>query len=361
MWHGKHEDVGMLLDAALDGAQRDGLPNLELEVLATMVLTDSIWSRMSRADQVSRQARDLQRSTGLATPPALEIATAMRAHVAGDFAGQAQALQRVVLPDAASADPGLVAGLMLGQASVLVTHGEEAAARAMLLRQASRPIPPAFAVRRDVMIADLDTSLGRPRSALALLDSYQGTKFAALTAMARARAHLALGESRQARDCVRFVLTTPSAQVCRLDFVSALLCDAQIATASGERGRALEVLTQAIDMARDDIILPFLRTGDAFAGLLARHPDVAERWPAPPPVAFTVTASGAPRDLADPLTQRELTILRLLSTNMSTVEIAKELCLSVNTVKTHLGAIYRKLPASRRREAVMRARELELI
>ena len=68
-----------------------------------------------------------------------------------------------------------------------------------------------------------------------------------------------------------------------------------------------------------------------------------------------------PHELPDPLTQRELTVLRLLATTMSTVEIADELCLSVNTVKTHLAAIYRKLPASRRREAVLRARELELI
>jgi LuxR family transcriptional regulator, maltose regulon positive regulatory protein len=46
---------------------------------------------------------------------------------------------------------------------------------------------------------------------------------------------------------------------------------------------------------------------------------------------------------------------------MSTGEIATELCLSVNTVKTHLASIYRKLPASRRREALVRARDLELI
>jgi LuxR family maltose regulon positive regulatory protein len=68
-----------------------------------------------------------------------------------------------------------------------------------------------------------------------------------------------------------------------------------------------------------------------------------------------------PADLPDPLTQRELTILRFLGTSMSTTEIADELCLSVNTVKTHLAAIYRKLPATGRREAVLRARELELI
>jgi LuxR family maltose regulon positive regulatory protein len=262
----------------------------------------------------------------------------------------------------------------------------------LLLQQASRPIPPMLAVRRDVMIADLDTSLGRARSALGLLDGYQGTKFAVLTSVARARAHLAIGDQRQARDCVRFALTTPSAQVRRLDFVAALLCDATIATASGERGRAVEVLSQAIEMAAGEIVLPFLRAGNAFAGLLARHPDVAGRWPAPlsatptptvpapaaPEPATREPATPAPAapepavaawavpgsghcDLADPLTQRELTILRLLSTNLSTMEIAGELCLSANTVKTHLAAIYRKLSASRRREAVVRARELELI
>ena len=46
---------------------------------------------------------------------------------------------------------------------------------------------------------------------------------------------------------------------------------------------------------------------------------------------------------------------------MSPTEIADELRLSVNTVKTHQAHIYRKLAVSRRREAVQRARELELI
>ena len=77
------------------------------------------------------------------------------------------------------------------------------------------------------------------------------------------------------------------------------------------------------------------------------------------PAAELSAAAG--HELPDPLTQRELTILSLLSTSMSNSEIADELCLSVNTVKTHLAAIYRKLPASRRREAVSRARQLELI
>ena len=52
------------------------------------------------------------------------------------------------------------------------------------------------------------------------------------------------------------------------------------------------------------------------------------------------------------LTDRELTVLRYLPTMMSNSEIAAEMYFSVNTVKTHLKSIYRKLEVTRRREAV---------
>jgi LuxR family maltose regulon positive regulatory protein len=200
---------------------------------------------------------------------------------------------------------------------------------------------------------------------MALVEKYQGTEFAILTASARARALLAQGDPRRARDCIRAVLSTPSAQTGRLTIVEAMLCDAQITLHEDAPGQALEILIRAIELARDEIKLPFLMTGDSFATLLGRHPDVAARWPVP--VGQTATEAqdtpmpAAPRDLPDPLTPRELTILRFLTSTLSAPEIADELCLSVNTVKTHLSAIYRKLPASSRREAVQRARELELI
>jgi LuxR family maltose regulon positive regulatory protein len=65
--------------------------------------------------------------------------------------------------------------------------------------------------------------------------------------------------------------------------------------------------------------------------------------------------------LAEPLSEREQAILHYLPTMMSNHEIAGELFVSVNTVKTHLKAIYRKLDASGRREAVQRGRELGLM
>jgi LuxR family transcriptional regulator, maltose regulon positive regulatory protein len=65
--------------------------------------------------------------------------------------------------------------------------------------------------------------------------------------------------------------------------------------------------------------------------------------------------------LAEPLSEREQAILRYLPTMMSNHEIAGELFVSVNTVKTHLKAIYRKLNVSGRRQAVQRGRELGLM
>jgi LuxR family maltose regulon positive regulatory protein len=65
--------------------------------------------------------------------------------------------------------------------------------------------------------------------------------------------------------------------------------------------------------------------------------------------------------LAEPLTDREQHILRYLASTMSNAEIASELYLSINTVKTHQRMVYRKLGADGRRDAVRRAKELRLL
>ena len=65
--------------------------------------------------------------------------------------------------------------------------------------------------------------------------------------------------------------------------------------------------------------------------------------------------------LIEPLTDRELTILRLLPAPSSLRQLASELFVTPNTLKTHLRAIYRKLGAESREEAVIRARERGLI
>jgi LuxR family maltose regulon positive regulatory protein len=104
---------------------------------------------------------------------------------------------------------------------------------------------------------------------------------------------------------------------------------------------------------------------EAFREMLTRHPSVAVQWPVPlrsgEPLLGRSTRPARSSFPAVLLTDRERAVLRFLATGMSTGEIASELCVSVNTVKTHLAAIYRKLPARKRREAVNRARELELL
>jgi LuxR family transcriptional regulator, maltose regulon positive regulatory protein len=68
-----------------------------------------------------------------------------------------------------------------------------------------------------------------------------------------------------------------------------------------------------------------------------------------------------PVPVAAPLTERELPVLRLLPTRLSTREIGRELYVSPNTVRSHVRAIYRKLQVNSRAEAVTQARQLGLL
>ena len=67
------------------------------------------------------------------------------------------------------------------------------------------------------------------------------------------------------------------------------------------------------------------------------------------------------RRLVDELTDRELAVLRYLPSQLSQREIASELYVSLNTVKTHCKAIYRKLGVDGRKAAVQAAREHNLL
>jgi DNA-binding CsgD family transcriptional regulator len=72
-------------------------------------------------------------------------------------------------------------------------------------------------------------------------------------------------------------------------------------------------------------------------------------------------ANGVSTRLEDPLSERELEVLSLLASGKTNSEVAGDLFVSVGTVKSHTGNIYRKLSAKNRTEALARARELGLI
>ncbi len=65
--------------------------------------------------------------------------------------------------------------------------------------------------------------------------------------------------------------------------------------------------------------------------------------------------------LLEPLSKRELEVLRLLTTHLPSTEIAKELVISTNTVRSHIKRVYSKLNVHNRRDAIRRAEELELL
>ena len=95
----------------------------------------------------------------------------------------------------------------------------------------------------------------------------------------------------------------------------------------------------------------------AYLGRLARAfaPGPAATGPRPREGAMPVAG------LVEPLSQRELEVLRLLASGKPNQQIAEELVVALNTVKKHVGHILAKLGAANRTEATARARELGLL
>jgi LuxR family maltose regulon positive regulatory protein len=147
--------------------------------------------------------------------------------------------------------------------------------------------------------------------------------------------------------------------------VEVLALQALHAQATGRRDHALRRLDAALERAEPEgFVRVFLDEGEPMTALLrttAGGPRGSERARAvlaaassPPPPARSTGG------LVDPLSQRELEVLRLLRTDLSGPEIARELLVSLNTVRTHTKAIYMKLGVNNRRAAVRRADELGL-
>ena len=148
--------------------------------------------------------------------------------------------------------------------------------------------------------------------------------------------------------------------------VEAWLIAAVAAGNNREDHRANAAVQTAIGLAMDDEIRrPFTLFDTQGLPRLLAH--VLRVIPAEQALAREFLA-GFTRDnqrpfvggLIEPLTDRELMVLEHLPTMLSNAEIAGEMYVSVNTVKAHLKTLYRKLDVSSRREAVARARVLNL-
>ena len=148
--------------------------------------------------------------------------------------------------------------------------------------------------------------------------------------------------------------------------VHALLLDAAARDALGDEHAAEASIERALELAETDgMILPF--TLVPIRPLLERHPRHRTAHAALLTAVLDVLDGVAPErrraatPLQEELSDAELRVLRHLPSNLKATEIASELFVSTNTVRTHLRHIYAKLDAHNRSEAVARARELGLL
>jgi LuxR family maltose regulon positive regulatory protein len=155
--------------------------------------------------------------------------------------------------------------------------------------------------------------------------------------------------------------------------IEALALKALLHNREGDEPAALDALQQAIALAEPaGFIRLFVDLGPGLFPLLSElcqqnvSPDYLDRVLAAFPDGQTgsnAARGGASeaQPLIEPLTPRELEVLALLARHLTNKEIAAELVISPVTVKTHTLNIYRKLDVRKRREAVERAKELNLL
>jgi LuxR family maltose regulon positive regulatory protein len=156
--------------------------------------------------------------------------------------------------------------------------------------------------------------------------------------------------------------------------ILALVLQAMALQAQGKDEEALAALTRALTLAEPEgYVRTFIDEGPQMGRLLRQAVlqgiavDYAgkllgalekEGTKAGTPLAVS---EGARPPLVEPLSVRESEVLRLLTTHLSHAEMAEELVVSVNTVRSHVKSIYSKLDVHSRMEAVRRARELGLL
>jgi LuxR family maltose regulon positive regulatory protein len=274
----------------------------------------------------------------------------------------------------AKTDPALAPVLAVVRAQLLTERGEWARVHEALLAAHRAGLPFGHSAHLEELLAaaeaELLTARGAPGSARNLLrlvlDADESPEPALMVAYARAclREH----DHRAASLSVPAWSGTDGTGLPTPVRIAAGLIQAQLSRQTGDRRGAADALERALQLAEPegfrraftgvgapdrDVLLKHLESGTAhwsfLTDLLGRDDDRSAR------------RDGPSLGLAEPLTERELTVLRYLQSVLSNVEIASELSLSVNTVKTHVRNIYRKLGARQRRDAVRRARELQLL
>jgi LuxR family maltose regulon positive regulatory protein len=214
--------------------------------------------------------------------------------------------------------------------------------------------------RAHVIAGDIQTALAAAE---------HGGRDSLEAAVAIAHVRMAAGNPHGARRALAPV-QAPDNQAPERVRLQAWLIDAQLSYSSSDPARGHRALASALRLAqREQLRLPFAIERGWIEPVLRRDlvlADAHQRLSAPTSRPTQLPVPPARSDQAtvlaiQPLTEREREVLRHVAHLLGTAEIASEMYISINTVKSHMKSIHRKLVATRRSDAVRRARELQLI
>ncbi len=374
VWAFRAAEAWRHLEEGVAAARRIGRPWLEISGLAQEAMAASFRSAALAVER-STQAIELARQHGWAAEPIVVVAYASLGGARvwqGRLEEAGSLLDRAESALWAEGQPAEGALLAYARAGLELARGrpEEALAALRAGQQLTETLVTPHTLALPMRARQLQTlvRLGRTERAeqiLAQLDSRERESSEIRIAVAALR--LGQHDPRTATAELAPVIDGSVPGVHPPWVVTALLLEAIARDALGDPAAAACALERALDLAEPDgVVLPFLlhpapalferheRHRTAHAALIAQILNLlAGSAPAPPP--------GARTHLREPLSQSEIRVLRYLPTCLSVQEIAGQLSVSVNTVRTHMRHAYDKLDAHRRREAVERARALGLL
>jgi LuxR family transcriptional regulator, maltose regulon positive regulatory protein len=366
LWSGRLEEAARLLETRLGDADTQGQEREVPGQAGRLALVEALRGRLSRAVTLAGRATLGTGEDQYLDAPAL-VALAL-VHLQRNELREARGLLKQ-----ADAALGRCPDKLLSTAAYLIAAGgalaEGRAATAVDIVARARsggPLPTWLDQQLSIVESRARTVAGDFRAALAAAERAGSSPEAAVTL---AQAQAAAGNCDDIPRLLAPLLAADS-QLPNPARLQALLLDARLSYAAEDAAHGRRSLESALRIAeREQLGLPLAMERGWLGPVLRRDPELADahrtlltlalghqQLPAP------VTAGDqAPVLVVEPLTERELEVLVHVSDMLNTAEVADEMYISVNTVKTHLRNIYRKLATSHRNEAVRRARQLELI
>ncbi|MFI8339384.1 LuxR C-terminal-related transcriptional regulator [Streptomyces sp. NPDC085639] len=371
---GHLERAGATLKAAVaacgpPGAEHAGTEHPLCEALGSLAMVELLRGRLRRAAEHARACLAVAERSALPPERRAGVDHLVLAGVAVEQDDLPAARHHLDLAAAATGvrpDPATAARAAVIGARIALAEGDGDAALAALHAVAVARL--SDRVVAELAVAESAVHLGRgdAEAALQVLDAAAAD--GPERAVARARALLALGRGACAAQALEGVPAAgdDGAALATPVRAHASLLRAQLAEAAGDAEEARRRLAEALALARpEELRRMFVESGPWMRRVLDRDPASARLhgWltpAAPVRTARAARADGQPR-VVEPLSAREVEVLRKAAEMLSTEEMAAELFVSANTVKTHLKSIYRKLCVTRRSDAVHRAQDLGML